>query len=212
MKRGPSLDNSLFAEKIRDWLKTLRKKNAAVIFATQSVSDVLGKTITPAILESCVTKIYLPNPEARSASATEAYRAVGLSERQIEILSLAIPKRHYYYTSALGQRLFDLGLGPVALSFVGAGGKEELSAVRSLIARFGAYDWPAEWLYERGLKVAAAHWVGGAAEAQQALAILEQYRSDWPAAWMRHQGRFDDAETWLAYAEQNAREVEAIPV
>ena len=209
------IDNSLFAEKIRDWLKTLRKKNAAVLFATQSVSDVLNKTITPAILESCVTKIFLPNPEAKSQNASAAYRQIGLTDRQIEILSLATPKRHYYYTSALGQRLFDLGLGPVALSFIGAGGKEDLTAMRRLMDHFGD-DWPAEWLWERGLKVAASYWVGGEADSEAARAVLERHRTDWPAAWMRHLGHDDAAAAWLAYADEQTRRAqeqfpEAVP-
>ena len=194
------IDNSLFAEKIRDWLKTLRKKNAAVIFATQSVSDILNKTITPAILESCVTKIFLPNPEARSQTASDAYHQIGLTERQIEILSMAVPKRHYYYTSSLGQRLFDLGLGPVALSFIGAGGKEDLTAVRDLMAAFGEDDWPAEWLWQRGLKMAAARWLGGEDDAEAAYDILDQHRTSWPAAWMRRAGLDGEADAWLAHA------------
>ena len=78
-----------------------------------------GAAPTAALLESCPTKILLPNAEARSQNSSAAYRQMGLSDRQIEILSFAIPKRNYYYMSALGQRLFDVGLGPTALSFVG---------------------------------------------------------------------------------------------
>lgn len=192
------IDNRLFADQIRDWLKTLRKKNAAVVFATQSVGDILDKPITAAILESCLTKIYLPNPEARSEASSAAYRRVGLSERQIQILAAAVPKRHYYYASPLGHRLFDLGLGPVALSFVGAGGKEDLAAVRAFADTYGPFDWPAEWLWRRNLKVAAAHWVGGEADAQRAFDVMNTYRETWPAEWLRVNGREDEAEAWLA--------------
>jgi type IV secretion/conjugal transfer VirB4 family ATPase len=190
------IDNSLFAEKIRDWLKTLRKKNAAVVFATQSVSDVLAKPITAAILESCLTKILLPNPEAKSAVSSAAYRQIGLTERQIEILSYAVPKRQYYYMSPQGQRLFDLGLGPVALSFIGASGKEDLGMVRQLQATFGD-DWPAEWLWMRGQQNAAARWLGGVDDQVRALAILSEHRRTWPAEWLRVQGRGDLADRWL---------------
>jgi type IV secretion system protein VirB4 len=196
------IDNSLFAEKIRDWLKTLRKKNAAVVFATQSVSDVLAKPITAAILESCLTKIFLPNPEARSQNSSAAYRQIGLSDRQIEILSYAIPKRQYYYTSVNGQRLFDLGLGPVALSFVGASGKEELRAITQLADFFGS-DWPAEWLWQRNLPVAAAHWVaGGERERDAALSILQHNRQTWPAEWLRYKGMHNEATAWMSYYDR----------
>ena len=190
------IDNSLFAEKIRDWLKTLRKKNAAVVFATQSVSDVLAKPITSAILESCLTKILLPNPEARSTVSSAAYRQIGLTDRQIEILSYAIPKRQYYYMSPQGQRLFDLGLGPVAVSFVGASGKEDLATVRQLETAFGN-DWPAEWLWLRGQQNAAARWLGGVEDHAKALGVLAEHRRTWPAEWLRLQGRSDLADRWL---------------
>ncbi len=191
------IDNALFAEKIRDWLKTLRKKNAAVVFATQSVSDILDRPITAALLESCPTKIFLPNPEARSQNSAHAYRTLGLTERQIEILSYAKPKRQYYLVSPLGQRLFDLGLGPVALAFVGASGKDDLGMVARLRVQYGANEWPAEWLWRRGLPVAAAHWLGGAENEQRAMRILERYRDTWPAEWLRAQGNDSAADVWL---------------
>jgi len=192
------IDDALFAERIRDWLKTLRKKNAAVVFATQSVTDVLDKPITAAVLESCLTKIFLPNPQARSEISSQAYRKIGLTPRQIEILSYATPKRQYYYTSPLGQRLFDLGLGPIALSFVGAAGKEDLIKVRELVASYGA-DWPAEWLWRRGQQGAAAHWVGGREEGDAAMGILKRFRQTWPAEWLRRHGRDDAADAWVNY-------------
>jgi type IV secretion system protein VirB4 len=175
----------------------LRKKNASVLFATQSVSDIMGKPITAALLESCMTKILLPNAEARSQNSAAAYKQMGLSDRQIEILSYAIPKRNYYYMSTLGQRLFDLGLGPTALSFVGASGKEDLAAIRQLERELGS-DWPAEWLWRRGLNVAAAYWVGGTEEAADAYAVMEQHRQTWPAEWLRIHGHAQQAERWMA--------------
>ena len=82
---------------------------------------------------------------------------MGLSSRQIELIARAVPKRHYYYSSQLGKRLFELGLGPVAVTFLGAAGRDDLAAVRNLIERFPR-TWPAEWLYRRGLRDAAAQW------------------------------------------------------
>jgi type IV secretion system protein VirB4 len=152
-----ALSHPLFREKIREWLKTLRKSNGAAILETQSISDITGSPIRDVIIESCLTKIFLPNTEAQTEHAASAYKALGLSSRQIELIANAVPKRHYYYSSPLGKRLFELGLGPVALSFLGAAGRDDLAAVRALIARFPA-TWPAEWLYRRGLHDAAAQW------------------------------------------------------
>jgi type IV secretion system protein VirB4 len=153
-----ALSHSLFREKIREWLKTLRKTNGAAVLETQSISDITNSLIRDVIIESCLTKVFLPNTEAQTEHAARGYEALGLSQRQIELIAHAVPKRHYYYTSPLGKRLFELGLGPIALSFLGAGSREELAAVRALIAR-SPETWPAEWLRRRGLSDAAAQWL-----------------------------------------------------
>jgi type IV secretion system protein VirB4 len=116
------LDHPLFAARIREWLKLLRKKNVAVLFATQSLADVAGSPIAPAIIESCPQRILLPNDRAVDPQAREAYGRFGLNERQVELIARATPKRDYYLQSRLGNRLFDLGLGPIALAFCGASG------------------------------------------------------------------------------------------
>jgi type IV secretion system protein VirB4 len=152
-----ALSHPLFREKIREWLKTLRKSNGAAILETQSISDITGSPIRDVIIESCLTKIFLPNSEAQTEHASSAYKALGLSSRQIELIARAVPKRHYYYSSPLGKRLFELGLGPIAVSFLGAAGRDDLAAVRNLLERFPS-TWPAEWLYRRGLRDAAAQW------------------------------------------------------
>jgi type IV secretory pathway VirB4 component len=81
-----ALDDEDFAGQLREWLKTLRKKNASVIFATQSLSDIDGSAIAPAIIESCQTRILLPNERAIEPQITAIYRRFGLNDRQIEIL------------------------------------------------------------------------------------------------------------------------------
>src|SRR3546814_2973367 len=58
------LDNPAFAARIREWLKVLRKKNVSVVFATQSLADIAGSAIAPAIVESCPQRIFLPNDRA----------------------------------------------------------------------------------------------------------------------------------------------------
>ncbi|MEE3154018.1 MAG: conjugal transfer protein TrbE, partial [Pseudomonadota bacterium] len=58
------LDHPLFAARLREWLKVLRKKNVSVVFATQSLADIAGSAIAPAIIESCPQRILLPNDRA----------------------------------------------------------------------------------------------------------------------------------------------------
>jgi type IV secretory pathway VirB4 component len=136
--------------KIEDWLRTLRKKNAAVILSTQSLVEVADSPHRDVILESCPTKILLPNPEAQNPATAELYRKFGLTSRQIEMLSLAVPKRQYYYLSPVGRRLFDLALGEATLAFIGSGSKPDILQARQLIAKHGG-SWAAEWLRARAL-------------------------------------------------------------
>src|SRR6266478_4287272 len=149
--------NSVFGQKVEEWLRTLRKKNTAVVFVSQSLADVVGSTRRDIILESCPTRIFLPNPEAESEQVRRLYQGIGLNRRQIQMLAMAIPKRQYYYTSPLGRRLISLGLGPIALSFAGMAGREAIVRITELMAAHGA-AWPAEWLRARGLAGAAEAW------------------------------------------------------
>ena len=114
------LDSPIFAARIREWLKTLRKKNVAVVFATQSLADIAESAIAPALIESCPTRIYLPNERAFEPQQRQAYERFGLNETEIDLIATAQRKRHYYYASPRGRRLFELTLGPIALAFCAA--------------------------------------------------------------------------------------------
>lgn len=144
------LGHPVFRDKIREWLKVLRKANCAVVLATQSISDAERSGIIDVLKESCPTKICLPNGAAREPGTREFYERIGFNERQIEIVTTATPKREYYVVSPEGRRLFNMALGPVALSFVGASSKEDLKRIRSLHSQHGA-AWPLHWLQQRGI-------------------------------------------------------------
>ncbi|MFI0846550.1 conjugal transfer protein TrbE [Mesorhizobium sp. IMUNJ 23232] len=150
-----ALDDGGFADQLREWLKTLRKKNASVIFATQSLSDIDGSRIAPAIVESCPTRLFLPNERAIEPQITAIYRRFGLNNRQIEIVARATPKRDYYCQSRRGNRLFELGLGPIALALCAASAKTDQTAIESIIAESGRRYFLEAWLSHRGLAWAA---------------------------------------------------------
>jgi type IV secretion/conjugal transfer VirB4 family ATPase len=150
-----ALDDEGFAGQLREWLKTLRKKNASVIFATQSLSDIDGSAIAPAIIESCPTRLFLPNERAIEPQITAIYRRFGLNDRQIEILARATPKRDYYCQSRRGNRLFELGLGRVALAFTAASSKSDQADIKQILEEHGREDFVAAWLQHRGLAWAA---------------------------------------------------------
>lgn len=162
-RQGPSLivleeawlyvSHELFSRQLKDWLKTCRKKNARVVFATQSLADLYdpsykGLTETTAtIMESCPTKIYLPHPSMEAEIKT-LYQKIGLSERQLEIIINAIPKQHYYLVSPEGNRLFDLNLESLVLAFVGLS-REKTNALLKCKATYQA-NWLNHWLQQEG--------------------------------------------------------------
>lgn len=120
------LDNPKFAGKIREWVKVLRKKNVSVVFATQSLGDVAKSTIKDALFESCLTKIYLPNLEAlKNETYKELYQSFGLNEKELEIIKDGKMKKDYYYKSQKGQKIFQLNLNKLELSYVGASSVED---------------------------------------------------------------------------------------
>ena len=86
------IDNKIFATKIKDWLKTLRKLNGFVVFATQSVEDAVNSSISDTLIQQTATQIFLPNPKA-----TEPYRkAFMLSEREFNLLKNTDPGTRYF--------------------------------------------------------------------------------------------------------------------
>jgi type IV secretion system protein VirB4 len=146
------LADSLFAGKIREWLKVLRKQNVAVLFATQSLSDVADSPIAAAIIENCLTRVFLPNAAAMEERTRKVYESFGLNERQLQILQQAIPKRDYYYQSRDGNRLFELGLGPVQLAFCAAGAAEDHARLTLLFQQHGTAGLLDAYLRELGLE------------------------------------------------------------
>ena len=112
------LDNDVFIAKLKDWLKTLRKFNVSVIFSSQSLSDVFDSTIAAVLMESCMTKIFLPNDQALSDEIADKYKKLGLNHAEIGLIAKASPKREYYIVQPKGRRLVDFDMGEIALAFV----------------------------------------------------------------------------------------------
>jgi type IV secretion system protein VirB4 len=144
------LKHGLFRERMRDWLKTLRRMNGVVVMATQQLSDICNSEIADVILENCPTKILLPNAEAQTPNSKSFYDRVGLNDTELNLIQTSVPKQHYYVLSPMGRRLISLGIGRVALSWVGVNGREERQLVESVMEKFPD-SWRSEWLRLRGL-------------------------------------------------------------
>lgn len=143
------LDIPLFADKIREWLKTLRKYNASVVFATQSLEDISKTAIFDTILNSCMSRIFLPNATALTDSNKALYKKFGLNDQQINIIAHAQARKDYYYDSPNGSRLFDLALGdcPLTLAYV-AVDKKALIKCQNIIDDYGIENFNEKWIDE----------------------------------------------------------------
>ncbi|MNI33174.1 Type IV secretion system protein virB4 [compost metagenome] len=146
------LGETAFAARIREWLKTLRKKRVAVVFATQSLDDVAASSIAAALIESCPTQVFLPNPRALEPASAELYRGFGLNRRQLELIAFATPKRAYYWRQPHGRRLFDLRLTGVGLALCGAGSPEDQALIDAVLRRSDAAGFAREFLKAKGVR------------------------------------------------------------
>lgn len=150
-----ALDDPAFGAQLQTWLSTVRKKNGAVVLTTLSLSQVEQSRIASAVIELCLTRIFLPNAWALDPVGAAAYRRFGLNDRQIALIARATPKRDYYLQSPAGERLFELGLGPVGLAFAGAASKPDQALIAALLAEHGPARFATAWLRARGLTWAA---------------------------------------------------------
>ena len=145
----------------------LRKKNVSVVFATQSLADIANCAIAPAIIESCPQRIFLPNERAVEPQTQTFYEQFGLNDRQRELIGHAVPKRQYYLQSRRGNRLFELGLGPIALAFCAAAAPVDQLLIDRIAAE-GRAGFARRFLAARGLA-----WASDLLETQQTLEAAE---------------------------------------
>jgi type IV secretion system protein VirB4 len=78
-----ALDDDVFVRRIKDWEKTIRKRNGIVGFATQSAQDALESRIASAIIEQAATQIFMPNSKAREADYVKGF---GLSAHEFDLV------------------------------------------------------------------------------------------------------------------------------
>jgi type IV secretion system protein VirB4 len=142
------IDNPVFAPKIKDWLKVLRKLNTFVVFATQSVEDASKSSISDTLVQQTATQIFLPN-----LKATDIYRKVFmLSEREYNLVKTTDPSTRFFLVKQDNDGVIariDLG-GMDDVIRVLSGRVETIAILDEIIDEVG--DDPNDWLpifYER---------------------------------------------------------------
>jgi type IV secretion system protein VirB4 len=77
---------------IEQSLKTWRKRNAAMVLATQTVDDFASTDLLRTVVESCPTKLLLANPAMERARYAELFQ---LNDTEIDLLSELIPRQQF---------------------------------------------------------------------------------------------------------------------
>ena len=137
-----ALDDPMFAARIRNWMKTLRKRNAMIGFATQSAADALDSSISSAIVEQTATAIFMPNTKAREEHYCKGF---GLSAQEFEFIrSLPAHSRCFLVRQANRSVVVRLDLNGMPDLLTVLSGRE--SSVRRLDElRASVGDDPANW-------------------------------------------------------------------
>ncbi|CUX03099.1 VirB4 family type IV secretion system protein [Rhizobium pusense] len=79
-----ALRDEAFRDLAQNKLKTIRKQNGLMLFATQSPRDALNSPIAHTIIEQCATQIFLPNPRGNRDDYVEGFK---LTEREYELIA-----------------------------------------------------------------------------------------------------------------------------
>jgi type IV secretion system protein TrbE len=132
-------------------LRTFRKYNAAMILATQSLAEIESTEVRSLLLESTAIKIFLPNRAAAGEHVRGLYRQLGLREKEIDLITEAIPQRDYLCTTEYGTRVFRLDLGPIGRALCASTGANDVSKARAVLEEYGQGHFLDGWLFSKGL-------------------------------------------------------------
>jgi type IV secretion/conjugal transfer VirB4 family ATPase len=116
------LGNPAFREMFEDWIRTMRKRTAAVGLATQSVADIRKTPLSSVLNDNIKTRIFLPNLQA--FDSIDVYRdAFGLRDDEVNIIRMARQKRQYYVVQDNRRRLVELPLPSDILAMTRSDGR-----------------------------------------------------------------------------------------
>ena len=138
-----ALDDDVFVRRIKDWEKTIRKRNGVVGFATQSAQDALESKIASAIIEQAATQIFMINPKAR---AEDYINGFGLSRHEFDLIRTLPDSSHCFLVrhgkDSVVARL-DLS-GEQEILTILSGRESTVRLFDEVVARTGPD--PAKWL------------------------------------------------------------------
>jgi len=140
-----ALDDDIFVARIRDWEKTIRKRNGVVGFVTQNAEDALSSRIASAIVEQAATQIFTANPKAQAEDYIDGF---GLSRHEYDLVR-TLPDTAHCFLVKHGQHSVVVRLnlaGEGELLTILSGRERVVRLLDEIRARSG--DDPAVWLPE----------------------------------------------------------------
>ena len=138
-----ALDDDIFVARIRDWEKTIRKRNGLVGFVTQSAQDALASRISSAIVEQAATHIFLPNARAQAADYVDGF---GLTQHEFDLIR-SLPDHAHCFLIKHGRESVVARLdltGEAELLHVLSGRESAIRLLDEVRAAVG--DDPCDWM------------------------------------------------------------------
>ncbi len=153
-----ALDDDIFVRRLKDWMKTIRKRNGVVGFATQSASDAIESKIAATIIEQSATQLFMSNPKAQASDYCDGF---GLTAHELDLVRSLPEHLRCVLIKQGGNSVvarLDIGNMPDAITVLS--GRE--SSVRKLDELRRVHgDAPSEWmpiLLKDAQEVALAPW------------------------------------------------------
>lgn len=138
------LEDPVFESVLKSWIKELAKLNAALMLATQNISDYSQSHLRHVVMDQCQTRIILPTASARSASRDLFRTEFGFTDEQLEIIAAGTTQRDYFISQGDTFRRVQLYAQGVQKAFLGANDLSEQRQFQELMKQdplFGAADW-----------------------------------------------------------------------
>ncbi|RZJ47236.1 MAG: VirB4 family type IV secretion/conjugal transfer ATPase [Brevundimonas sp.] len=138
-----ALDDDVFVRRIKDWEKTIRKRNGIVGFATQSAQDALESRIASAIIEQAATQIFMVNPKGRAQDYVDGF---GLTPHEFDLIRMLPDSAHCFLIKRGGESVvarLDLS-GEDDLLVILSGRERTVRLLDDIRAEVG--DDPADWM------------------------------------------------------------------
>jgi type IV secretion system protein VirB4 len=104
-----ALQDEGFRDLAQNKLKTIRKQNGLMLFATQSPRDAIVSPIAHTIIEQCPTQVFLPNSRGDRADYVDGFK---LTEREFELIAreLSVESRRFIVKQGHNSVVAELNL------------------------------------------------------------------------------------------------------